>query len=231
MTRETFDRELQRIQEETLRLGGMVETAITESVANLAARDPDKSKALIDSDRAINRTRYAIESDALLLIATQQPLATDLRFIAAVLAISYELERMGDYAKGIAKISAMLGGATGGATLPDIAKMADKATDMIHRALAAFASRDVESAQAIPGEDDVIDGLYNRVYRDLIALMTTDPGSFDEATHLMWVAHNLERTADRVTNICERVVFMATGRMAEMDAAEGFEDTGIQGVN
>jgi phosphate transport system protein len=232
MTREAFDRELQRLQDEVLLLGSMVEKAISESVDNLRARDHAKSRELIGADRAINKKRYQIESDALLLIATQQPMATDLRIIASVLAISDELERMGDYAKGIAKISMMMDEVSLPQTLVDIRAMADKVTDMIHRALAAYASRDVGQAQSIPGEDDEVDNLYNQVYRELIELMTEDPSHFDEATHLMWAAHNLERAADRVTNICERAVFTVTGKMAEMDVDEGFgEGGGAEGIN
>ncbi len=230
-TRAAFDRELQRLQDEVLLLGSMVEKAICESVDNLKARDHTRSRELIEADRAINQKRYQVESDALLLVATQQPMATDLRIIASVLAISDELERMGDYAKGIAKISMMVDEISLPQTLVDIHAMADKVTDMIHRALAAFANRDVSQAQLIPGEDDEVDDLYNRIYRELIALMTKDPGHFDEATHLMWAAHNLERAADRVTNICERVVFTVTGKMAEMDVDEGFgEGGGIERV-
>jgi phosphate transport system protein len=231
MTRESFDRELQRLQDEVLLLGSMVEKAISESVDNLKARDREKSRELIEADRAINKKRYQIEGDALLLIATQQPMATDLRVIASVLAISDELERTGDYAKGIAKISTMIDEISLTQILVDLRTMADKVTDMIHRALAAFANRDVGQAQSIPGEDDEVDHLYNQIYRELIALMTADPGRFDEATHLMWAAHNLERAADRVTNICERVVFTATGKMAEMDVNEGSDEEGVEGVN
>jgi phosphate transport system protein len=232
MTRESFDRELQRLQDEVLVLGSMVEKAISASVDNLKGRDREKSRELIEADRAINKKRYQIESDALLLIATQQPMATDLRVIASVLAISDELERTGDYAKGIAKISMMMDEVSLTQILVALRTMADKVTDMIHRALAAFANRDVNQAQSIPGEDDEVDHLYNQIYRELITLMTADPGRFDEATHLMWAAHNLERAADRVTNICERVVFTATGKMAEMDVDEGFgEDGSAEGVN
>jgi len=218
MTRETFDRELQRLQDEVLVLGGLVEKAIIQSVEVLKRRDLEGARRLIAQDRrVINEKRFAIESEALTLIATQQPMAGDLRVIAAVLEIAHELERMGDYAKGIAKINLMMGDEPLLKPLIDIPLMAEKARSMLHQALEAFVRRDVELARAIPKQDDEVDALYNQVYRDLLALMMQNPRDIDRATYLLWVAHNLERTADRVANICERVIFMVTGEMVEMD--------------
>ena len=218
MTRETFDRELQRLQDEVLILGSLVEKAIIESVEVLKRRDLEGARRLIAQDRRlINEKRFAIESEALMLIATQQPMAGDLRVIAAVIEIAHELERMGDYAKGIAKINVMMGDEPLLKPLVDIPLMAEKARSMLHQALEAFVRRDVELARAIPKQDDEVDALYNQVYRDLLALMMQNPSDIDRATYLLWVAHNLERTADRVANICERVIFMVTGEMVEMD--------------
>ena len=218
MTRETFDRELHRLQDEVLILGGLVEKAIIQSVEVLKRRDLEGARRLIAQDRrVINEKRFAIESEALTLIATQQPMAGDLRVIAAVLEIAHELERMGDYAKGIAKINLMMGDEPLLKPLVDIPLMAEKARSMLHQALEAFVRRDVELARAIPKQDDEVDALYNQVYRDLLALMMQNPRDIDRATYLLWVAHNLERTADRVANICERVIFMVTGEMVEMD--------------
>jgi len=218
MTRETFDRELHRLQDEVLILGGLVEKAIIQSVEVLKRRDLEGARRLIAQDRrVINEKRFAIESEALTLIATQQPMAGDLRVIAAVLEIAHELERMGDYAKGIAKINVMMGDEPLLKPLVDIPLMAEKARSMLHQALEAFVRRDVELARAIPKQDDEVDALYNQVYRDLLALMMQNPSDIDRATYLLWVAHNLERTADRVANICERVIFMVTGEMVEMD--------------
>ena len=218
MTRETFDREMQRLQDEVVILGGLVEKAIVQSVEVLKQRDLEGARRLIAQDRrVINEKRFAIESEALTLIATQQPMAGDLRVIAAVLEIAHELERMGDYAKGIAKINLMMGDEPLLKPLIDVPLMAEKARDMLHRALEAFVRRDVDLARAIPQEDDQVDALYNQVYRDLLALMMQNPRDIDRATYLLWVAHNLERTADRVANICERVIFMVTGEMVEMD--------------
>jgi phosphate transport system protein len=221
MPRETFDRELRRLQDEMLVLGSMVENALTESVDVLRRRDMDGSRHLIAQDHRINERRFAIEDEALVLIATQQPIATDLRAIAAVLDITHELERIGDYAKGIAKINIMIGEEPLVKPLVDIPAMAIKAQGMLHRSLQAFMERDAGMARAIPAEDDQVDNLYNQVYRELVTHLLEDPGAIEGANYLLWVAHNLERSADRVTNICERVVFTVTGEMVELDMKEG----------
>jgi phosphate transport system protein len=221
MPRETFDRELRRLQDEVLVLGSMVENALTESVDVLGRRDMDGSRHLIAQDHRINERRFAIEDEALVLIATQQPIATDLRAIAAVLDIAHELERIGDYAKGIAKINTMIGEEPLVKPLVDIPAMAVKAQSMLHRSLQAFVERDADMARAIPAEDDQVDNLYNQVYRELVTHLLEDPGAIEGANYLLWVAHNLERSADRVTNICERVVFTVTGEMVELDIKEG----------
>jgi len=217
MVRATYERELQRLEDETLVLGSMVEVAIVESVEMLRQRDMAGSRRLIAQDRDINKKRFAIEADALALIATQQPMAGDLRTLAAILDIADELERMGDYAKGIAKINILIGDNPLVKPLVDIPRMAEKTCGMLHRALEAFVRRDVEAARAIPDEDDEVDGLYDQVYRELITYILADPSTIERANYLLWAAHNLERAADRVTNICERVVFTVTGELLEMD--------------
>jgi phosphate transport system protein len=221
MIRQTFEQELQHLQDEMLVLGSMVEHALIESVEILKRRDRDGARRLIAGDRLINKKRFEIEADALTLIATQQPMAGDLRTLAAVLEIVTELERMGDYAKGIARINLMMGEEPLIKPLIDIPRMAEKAREMLHRSLDAFVRRDVALARAIPAEDDEVDALYNQVYRELLTFILADPRTIDQANYLLWAAHNLERTADRVTNICERVVFTVTGEMMEMDAENG----------
>jgi len=216
--RETFERDLHKLQDDLLVLGSMVEDALTESVAMLKKRDLDGSRRLIEADQRINTRRYEIESETLTLIATQQPMAGDLRTLAAILEIASELERMGDYAKGIANISLMIGMEPLVKPLVDIPRMAEKARDMLHRALDAFVKRNVELARLIPKEDDEVDSLYNQVYRELITLIMSNPRNIDQANYLLWTAHNLERTADRVSNICERVVFTVTGEMGDFSA-------------
>ncbi|MGQ9567784.1 MAG: phosphate signaling complex protein PhoU [Anaerolineae bacterium] len=217
MPRLTLEHELQRLQDQVLVLGSMVGEALVESVRLLKARDIPGSKRLIAADQAINEKRFALENDILTLIATQQPMAKDLRILAAMLEIITELERIGDYAKGIGRINVLIGEEPLLKPLIDVPYMATKVRDMLDRALDAFVHRDVEAARAIPREDDEIDNLYNQVYRELLTFMMQDPHTIDRASYLLWVAHNLERAADRVTNICERVVFTVTGEMKEMD--------------
>lgn len=224
MPRASFENKLQNLQDELLALGSMVENALVESVEALKVRDREESKRLIAQDHLINEKRYAIEAEALALIATQQPMAQDLRTIAAVLDITSELERIGDYAKGIARINLMMGEEPLLKPLIDVPRMAAKARDMLDRSLEAFIQRDGNLARAIPQEDDEVDDLYNQVYRELITLIMADPSRIDQANFLLWVAHNLERAADRVTNICERVIFTITGKLVEMDV----EDSGIE---
>ena len=223
MPRESFDKELHRLQDELLVLGSMVEEAITESVAALKRRDTEGARRLIAQDRVVNEKRRTIEEDTLILIATQQPMAGDLRTLAAILEIAGELERMGDYAKGIGRINLFLGEQPLMKPLIDIPRMAEKAREMLHRALEAFTNRDVELARSIPQDDDEVDGLYDQVYRELATYIVADPRNIDQANYLLWVAHNLERTADRVTNICERVIFTVTGEILELDAEAGVE--------
>ncbi|MCC6169853.1 MAG: phosphate signaling complex protein PhoU [Caldilineaceae bacterium] len=222
MVRTMFSRELEKLQDDILVLGSMVRQAILESVEALRARDHDAARRIIAGDRQINARKYTLEQNCLTLIATQQPMARDLRFLAAVLDISTELERMGDYAKGISRINLYLGHEPLVKPLIDIPRMADKAMDMLQRSLDAFVNQDVEAARAIPLEDDEIDALYNKVSRDLIELIIKNPEIIDRANYLSWVAHNLERAADRVTNICERVIYTVTGDLVEFDAEEPF---------
>jgi phosphate transport system protein len=220
MPRLTFEQELQHLLDEILVLGSMVQTAIMASVESLKQRDLETARRLILEDRLINEKRFAIEAESLTLIATQQPMAGDLRTIAAVLEIATELERMGDYAKGISKINLLIGNNSLLKPLVDIPRMAEKAMDMLRRALDAFVRRDVALARAIPLEDDEVDQLYNQTYRELLTIIMSNPATLDQANYLLWAAHNLERAADRVTNICERVVFTVTGEMQEMDVKD-----------
>jgi phosphate transport system protein len=217
MTRKHFDSELQRLHEDILALGSLVENALADSVNILKNRDRQEARRLIAADRQINNQHIAIEELALTLIATQQPMARDMRTLAAALEISTELERIGDYAKGIAKITLMLGNEPFIKPLIDIPRMADRTVTMLHQSLTAFTQNDVALARTVAQEDDEVDSLYNQVYRELFTYVMTDPKKFDQATHLMWVGHNLERAADRVVNICERVVYTVTGQFVELD--------------
>jgi phosphate transport system protein len=229
MPRQTFEREMQDLQDQVLVLGSMVEQAILRSVDCLKRRDHEKARQVIADDRLVNQHRFTLEDETLTLIATQQPVARDLRALAAVLEIATELERIGDYAKGIAKISLMIGDEPLIKPLVDIPRMASAAQSMMHQALKAFVERDVELARAIPPQDDEVDALYNQVYRELLTHIIANPRVIEQSNQLLWAAHNLERAADRVVNICERVVFTVTGELAELGTHfdEGPESVGI----
>lgn len=219
MIRKTFENEIQQVKDEVLLLGSMVEHAIMASVESLKKRDLKGSEKIIADDREINKKRFAIESQLMILIATQQPMAHDLRLLASTMEIISELERMGDYAKGIANINIRMGEEKLLKPLIDVPRMAQIGTNMLHRSLTAFVNEDVEAAKAIPAEDDEVDALYTQIYRELMLFIIQDPKSIERANWLLWVAHNLERVADRVTNICERTIFIATGEMAEIKSS------------
>jgi len=215
-----YTKELQEVQNQVLTLGSMVEKAIDESVAALKARDVEWAKRIAHADLEINKQRFAIEELCLHILATQAPMAADLRFIAAVLNIITDLERMGDHAEGICKINVRMGDQPLLKPLIDIPRMAEKSRNMLRRALAAFVAHDVEAATQICHEDDEIDALHDQVFRELLTYMIEDPRTIQRATYLTWVSHNLERIADHVTNICERVVFMVTGEMNEINVSK-----------
>jgi phosphate transport system protein len=216
MTRETFQRQLREMQDSVLALGSMVDNAISRAIQAMRTRDLGLAQQVIDQDKAINQQRFDIEERCLILIATQAPMATDLRLLAAALSIITDLERMADHAAGIAKITLMIGDEPPLKPLIDIPRMADVARAMLWASLDAFVNRDMPAARAIALRDDEVDELYNQVYRELLTFMMADPGTINRATRLLWVAHNLERIADRVTNICERVMFLVTGKMVEV---------------
>jgi phosphate transport system protein len=216
MIRKTFENELQEVKDDILVLGSMVEEAILASVDALKKRDLEAARDILKADREVNKKRFEIENKLMILIATQQPMAHDLRLLASSMEIISELERMGDYAKGIANINVRMGEQPLLKPLIDVPRMAQKDVDMLHRALSAFVNEDVEAAKAIPIEDDEVDALYNQVYRELMTFVISDPKTIERANWLLWVAHNLERVADRVTNICERTVFIATGELSEI---------------
>ena len=220
MIRKTFENEIQQVKDEVLLLGSMVEHAIIASVEAMKKRDIKGAEKIIEEDKAINKKRFDIEKQLMILIATQQPMAHDLRLLASIMEIISELERMGDYAKGIANINVRMGEEPLLKPLIDIPRMAQIGTSMLHRSLTAFINEDVETAKAIPVEDDEVDALYNQVYRELMLIIIQDPKSIERANWLLWTAHNLERVADRVTNICERTLFIATGEMSEIKSSD-----------
>ena len=220
MTRAAFERQLADIQSDMLALAGMVDTAIERSVRALVGRDLQLAKEVIEDDAAVNDLRYAVEEKCLALIATQQPLAVDLRTIVSVLHIAVDLERMGDHAEGIARVAIMLDEDPPIEPSADIPRMAEIGRQMLADSLEAFKSRDAARARVTCDEDDKVDALYETVYRELISHVIDNPAEIEPATHLTWVAHNLERIADRVTNICERVVYLVEGKIQELNVSK-----------
>ena len=221
MPREMFNRRLQNLLDESMILGSMVQDAVQEAVQALQRRDLQVARRIIANDQIVNRKRFQIEAECLAFIATQSPMASDVRTVAAVLEIATDLERMADYAKGTSRVSLMIGPKPLLSPLPELDAMVDKGCELLRRALDAFVKKDAKAAGAIPAEDGQVDRLYNVVYRKLLDLIIADPErNTDDATNLLWVAHNLERFSDRVTNICERVVFMVTGEMRELDVED-----------
>ncbi|MEK6256885.1 MAG: phosphate signaling complex protein PhoU [Chloroflexota bacterium] len=220
MTRETLERKINELQSKVIELGGMVEQATIKAVDSLKKRDIEMAKTIYRGDKQINDMRFEIENQCMVVMAAQQPMATDLRILASILEISTELERMGDYAKGIALINIRMGTETLLKPLVDLPRMAELTADMLHRALETFVAVDEARAREIHKEDDIIDDLYNKIYRELMKFMISDPTMIDRANYLLWAAHNLERMADRVTNICERTIFVATGELIELDSSD-----------
>jgi phosphate transport system protein len=220
MTRTAFEQQLSEIQEDMLVMASLVGTAIERGIEALKSRDVALARQIIADDLNINRARYEAEDKCLELIATQQPLASDLRTIVSVLHITVDLERMGDHAEGIAKIALMLADEPPLKPYIDIPRMAEICVAMLMDSLEAFKHRDTDLARVICNRDDELDALYEQVYRELLTFMIDDPRSIQRATWLLWVAHNLERIGDRVTNICERVVYLVEGRIQELNVSK-----------
>ena len=218
--RASFDRQLEELQNDLLELGGMVEKATAKSVEALRTRDLEASREVVADDDKVDSVRFEIEEKCIQLIAQQQPLASDLRQIIAILHISVELERIGDYAEGISKISLLMGDAAPLKPLIDIPRMAGLASSMLHRSLDALVARDVEAALTVCNDDDEVDQLYDQVFRELLTFMIEDHKTIQRATYLLWTAHDLERMADRATNVAERVIFSVTGKLTETNASK-----------
>jgi len=215
--RESFDQELTNLRDNILHLGEMTEAAIELAVQALKEQDEDIAHQVVAGDELINTKRYDIEEQCLRLIATQQPTAGDLRAIVAAIHIVTELERMGDYAAGIAELAVRLAGQPHLKPLIDLPRMAEIDRDMIRASLKAYMTQDPDLALETAKQDAEIDQLYDQVYRELLTYMLEDPKNITRATYLLWVSHKLERIADRVTNICERVIFMTTGEFKELN--------------
>ena len=219
-TRGTFHKHFREVEDDVLTMGKLVVKAIDRSIEALKKRDLNLAHQIIADDAQINKRRFSIEDKCVALIVAQQPIKSDLRIVVAVLNILTELERIGDYAEGIAKIAIMIGDEAPLKPLIDIPRMGEITRDMIKGSLQSFATRDVELAMRVVSLDNVVDSLYDQVFRELLTFMMVDPKTTNRATRLIWIAHNLERAADRATNICERVVYTVTGKMEEIGASK-----------
>jgi phosphate transport system protein len=217
MARQAFREQIRELLEDLLEMGQMVADSIDSSIQALAKQDQELAQWVIDYDDEINSYQYDIDEKCLVLIATQQPMAGDLRAILSVSNIAAELERIGDYSEGIARLAIKLSGRPLLKPLIDIPRMAEEGRRMLMGSLEAFARQDVEAARQIGEADDVVDALYDQVYRELLVYMMEDPRTITQATYLLWVAHNLERIADRTTNIAERVIFLDSGRIVDLN--------------
>lgn len=216
MPRETMDREIRNLKDEIVLLGSMVEKNIADAMVSLKNRDVRLAREVLQRDQTVNQKRFDIETATLLVIATQQPMAHDLRLLAAILEVAGELERIGDYAKGNAKITTLLENDVLEVPIHELEAMSEKAESMLHRSVQAFVREDEYTARALPEEDNLVDDMYKSIYRQLVECMIRKPATIDHTNYLMWAAHNLERTADRVSNICERIIFVVTGELTEV---------------
>jgi phosphate transport system protein len=221
MARQHFDLKLRELQDDVLRLGSMVEKMVMRAVTALRERDVALAQQVIAADSQADALAYGIEDHAMELISTQQPVARDLRRIASAVVIVQELERIGDHAEGIAKLSRKLAKEPPLKPLIDIPRMADCATEMLRLALQAYLEDDAALAARVWEMDDAVDDLYNQLYRELLTYMMSDPTTIERATHLLHVGHDLERVGDRVTNICERVKYIVTGQVVHIRAPVG----------
>jgi phosphate transport system protein len=215
-SRQVFQEQLGSLQDNLVRLSGMVCQAIQDSIQALKSRDLELARRIISRDREINEVRFEVDEACLVMLATQQPAAIDLRRIIAAMNVVLDLERMGDHAANVARIVIRMGSEAPLKPLIDIPHMADLCCDLLRRSLQAYTDRDAEAAKAIIEEDEIVDQLYDQVFRELLTYMLEDDHTIKRAMHLLFVAHNLERIADRVTNICERVVYLRTGEMKEL---------------
>jgi phosphate transport system protein len=215
--RATLERELQSVQDNLLAIGGLVDQAIERAMRSLERRDGRLAQEIVAGDAEVNALRFRIEEDCLTLIATQQPAAGDLRIVMATFSIVSDLERMADHAAGIARTVLRMGDEPLLKPLIDMPRMAEVCRQMLRESLQAFVDRDVEAAGRIARQDDVIDGLYQQVFRELLSFMVEDPRTTTRALYLLFSAHNLERIGDRITNIVERIIFMSSGEMRELN--------------
>jgi phosphate transport system protein len=217
VTRDNFDLQLAQVKEKLVNLASMVNKVQEQAVRALAEHDAELAKEVISSDQTINHMQREIEETCLLLIASQQPVARDLRLVFSMSTIAWELERMADHAKGVAVLAQRLADQPLLKPLIDIPRMAEIGRELLMGQIDAFIRGDADAARAIAVRDNEVDQLNDQVFRELLVFMMTDPRTITRATYLLWVAHNLERFADRTTNIGERVVFLQTNSIVELN--------------
>lgn len=215
--RALLDHDLGVVQDDLLRLGGQIDTAIDRALQSLANRDTNLARQIVADDAQVNALRFQIEEECFTLIATQQPAARDLRRVVAAMNMVSDLERMADHAAGIAEIVLRMGDEPLLKPLIDMPRMASECRDMLRQSLDAYVKQDAELARAVAARDDVVDGLYKQIFRELLSFMIEDPRTTTRALYLLFAAHNLERIGDHITNIAERVIFMTSGQMRELN--------------
>jgi phosphate transport system protein len=213
--RPIFDRELGEIRDDILRIASMVDRAIVDSIRALGDRDAELAKQVATNDETLNAIRYSLEERVYSALATQQPTGPDLRYLVAAVSVATNLERMGDHAAGIARLTIRMADQALIKPLVDIPRMAEIDREMVRQSVDAYLQRDVAKAEAVVKQDDLVNDLHLQIYRDLLALMMKDPTTIERATYLLWVSHNLERIGDRAKNICERAIYLATGELKE----------------
>lgn len=214
--RSILDKELLKLKSDIMQMNSMVDEAIDQAMTALNNRDIPQATGVIERDAQINRLRFDIEQDCLRILATQFPVATDLRMVIAAIHIAVELERIADHAAGIARLVARMADEEDIDTLHKLPKMAKRARDMVREGVEAYMQQDPERAWKMIGRDDKIDRQYNKLFRSSLEEMR-DEAYLRRATFLLWVGHNLERIGDRATNIAERVIFTCTGELIEIN--------------
>jgi phosphate transport system protein len=216
MTRVAYEHQIQGLRDDVVHMASMVDKAIARSIDALRSQDVPLAHAIVAADREVNQQRWKVEEQALTIVATQGPMAKDLRMIVAAMHIVTDLERMADHAAGIAKIVIDIADEPHLKPLVDIPRMSELARSMLNESISAFIEQDASAAREVAARDDDVDRLYDQIYRELLTFMMGDPTTASRATRLLWAAHNIERVADRVTNICERVLFTVTGDFEEL---------------
>ena len=216
-TRESFDQDLRQLSDDLLRMGTLVEDSVRRSIDALRARSTVLAEEIVASDNTIDALHLELEERCVRLMATQQPMAKDLRTIAAVWAMTIDLERIADHSEDIARMVLRIASEPLLKPLMDIPRMSEIVREMLRDGLDVFVRHDVGLAARMAARDDDVDHLYSQVFRELLTYMIEDPRSIERATHLLMAAQAVERMGDHATNIAERVIYMVTGTLKELN--------------